>query len=420
MQRGARAPLTRRSFLTTAAAFPAFWSWALAGEAAPPSVLYRREPPPITSAGQVLDVMAFEALARDALPPAHYAYVATGVDDDLTVARNHQAFSHYEIRARRFSDMRHLDISHKVLGLHWASPIYLSAVGGMRALHPDGELAVARAARTRSVQVMLSTGTSTAVEPVAEARGAPLWQQLYATDDFAVTQAIVRRAQAAGCTAIVLTVDSAARPRNNETLMRAMREDNRPCTTCHANNSHDMWRRGPMFTGLDVSRVSTLQPADLSGAWLDRLRKEVKGQLLLKGIVTAEDAQLAVEHGADGIIVSNHGGRNEETLRASIDCLPEVVAAVKGRIPVLVDGGIRRGTDVFKALALGATAVLIGRPYVYGLAVAGYRGVREVIENFTADFELTMALAGCRSVAEIDRDALVASDSLGDAAPVSP
>jgi (S)-2-hydroxy-acid oxidase len=375
-------------------ALPAFWSWALDAETPPPSVLYRREPPPITSADQVLDVMGFEPLARQALPPAHYAYVATGVDDDLTVMRNHQAFAHYEIRARRFVDARQLDTSCTVLGAHWASPIYLSAVGGLRALHPDGELALARAARTRDVQLMLSTGTSTAVEQVSEARAAPTWQQLYATDDWSVTQAIVRRAEAAGCTAIVLTVDNSARPRNNETLLRAIQEDSRPCTTCHVNNSHDMWRRGPMFAGLDVSRVTALQPPDLTVEWLDRLRAQVKGKLIVKGIVTAEDAALVLAHGADGVIVSNHGGRNEETLRASIDCLPEVVAAVKGRIPVLVDGGVRRGTDVYKGLALGATAVGIGRPHAWGLAAFGQSGIEAVIDILNRELAAIMRQAG--------------------------
>jgi 4-hydroxymandelate oxidase len=396
-----RLPLTRRSFLGGLGALPAFGAWALAEETPPPSVLFRREPPPIASADQVLDVMGFEPLARAALPPAHFGYIATGVDDDLTVARNQQAFSHYEIRARRFNDLSHLDTSRAVLGARWPSPIYLSAVGGMRAFHAEGEVAVARAARARSMQLMLSTGTSTAVETVGEARGAPLWQQLYPTDDWAVAQAIVRRSEAAGCTAIALTVDSSARPRNNETLMRAVLTDNRQCVACHVNNSHDMWRRGPMFTGLDVSRVTTLAPPDLTVAFLDRLRAQVKGRLILKGIVTAEDAAIALDHGADGLVVSNHGGRNEETLRASIDCLPEVVSAVRGRIPVFVDGGIRRGTDIFKALALGATAVGIGRPQAWGLAAFGQPGVEAVIDILNRELAAIMRQAGTPTVASI-------------------
>ena len=394
-------PLTRRAFLGAAAALPALWSWARGDDTPPPAVLYRRAPPAVTSAGQVLDVMGFEPLAHDALPPAHFAYIATGVDDDLTVARNHEAFNHYEIRARRFADLRQLDTSRTVFGERWPSPLYLSAVSAMRAFHPQGELAVARAARERGTPLMLSSGTSTPLDAVSSALGHAPWQQLYPTDDWQVTLGIVRRAQAAGCPAIVLTVDSPVDPRNNETLRRAMRADNRDCLACHRNNSHDMWRRGPMFSGLDVSHVSQLQPPDLTLEWLDRLRREVKARLYIKGIVTGEDAALAVEHGADAVIVSNHGGRNEETLRATIDCLPEVVAAVRRRVPVFVDGGIRRGTDVFKALALGATAVGIGRPEAWGLAAFGQSGVEAVIDILNRELAAIMRQAGTPSVAAI-------------------
>jgi (S)-2-hydroxy-acid oxidase len=401
MRRGVRTPLTRRSFLGGVSALPAFWSWALAEEAAPPSVLYRREPPPITAAEQVLDVMGFEPLARQALPPAHFAYIATGVDDDLTVARNHQAFAHYEIRARRFVDVSHIDTARQVFGVRWPSPLYLSAVGSMRAFHPEGELAVARAAEARTMQLMLSTGSSTAVEEVATAVAAPFWQQLYPTDDWAVTTAIVRRAQGAGCSAIVLTLDSHIPHRNNETLKRAALADNRPCATCHKNNSHDMWLKSPMFEGLDVSRVTGLLPSNLTPAYLDRLRAQVKVRLILKGVVTAEDAALALEHGADALIVSNHGGRNEETLRATIDCLPEVVSAVHGRVPVFLDGGVRRGTDIYKALALGATAVGIGRPQAWGVAAFGQPGVEAVIDILDRELREIMIQAGTPAVADI-------------------
>jgi isopentenyl diphosphate isomerase/L-lactate dehydrogenase-like FMN-dependent dehydrogenase len=270
----------------------------------------------------------------------------------------------------------------------------------MRAFHPDAEVAVARAARSRSMQMMLSTGTSCTVEEVHEARGAPLWQQLYPTDDWSVTVGIIRHAERSGCSAIVLTVDSPG-IRNNETLKRAMQSDNRTCSACHPGNLHDMWRRGPMFTGLDVSRVSALAPRDLTPSYLDRLRAQVKCRLLVKGIVTGEDAAVAVEHGADGIIVSNHGGRNEETLRATVDCVPEVVAAVQGRVPVFVDGGVRRGTDVFKALALGATAVGIGRPQAWGLAAFGQPGAEAVIDILNRELAAIMRQAGTPTIDSI-------------------
>ncbi len=403
-------PLTRRSFVGGAAALPAFWSWALA-DGTPPSVLYRRAPPPITSADQVLDVMDFEALARAALPPAHFAYLATGVDDDRTVVRNHEAFAHYEIRARRFADLRRIDTSRKVFGTTWAAPLYVSCVSSERAFHPQGELAVARACKSRATQFMFCTGSSVSLADCSRASGAPLWHQLYATDDWTVTLGLLHRAEAAGCSAIALTVDLRSYPRHNETLVRGMREDSRQCSTCHVNNSHDMWRRGPVFAGLDTSRVTMLAPPALTIEYLDRLREQVKGRLIIKGIVTAEDAALAVEHGADGIVVSNHGGRDEETLRATIDCLPEVVAAVKGRIPVFLDGGIRRGTDMFKALALGATAVGIGRPQAWGLAAFGQSGVEAVLDILNRELVAIMRQAGTPTLAAITAASVVRSSA---------
>jgi (S)-2-hydroxy-acid oxidase len=345
--------------------------------------------------------MEFEALARAALPPAHFAYIATGADDDLTVARNHDAFSHYEIRVRRFNDVSRIDTSATVFGAKWTSPLYLSAVSSQRAFHADAEVATARAAKSRSMQMMLSTGTSASLEEVRDARGAPIWQQLYPTNDWKVTTAIVRRAESAGCPAIALTVDLPG-ARNNETLTRAFRVDNRPCIGCHLDNSHDMWHRpGPMFKGLDVSKVNTLAPAGITPDYLDRLRGLVKGKLIVKGVMEGADAALAIEHGADAVIISNHGGRNEETLRATVDCLPDVVAAVRGRVPIFIDGGVRRGTDIFKALALGATAVGIGRPQVWGLAAFGQPGVEAVIDILNRELTTIMRQAGTASIASI-------------------
>jgi isopentenyl diphosphate isomerase/L-lactate dehydrogenase-like FMN-dependent dehydrogenase len=392
---------TRRALLGSLVVLPAFCSRGWAQCAASAAQAFRKQPDPITSADQVLNVMEFEALARAALPPAHFAYIATGADDDLTVARNHDAFSHYEIRVRRFNDVSRIDTTTTVFGTKWTSPLYLSAVSSQRAFHPDAEVASARAAKSRSIQMMLSTGTSASLEEVRDARGAPIWQQLYPTNDWQVTTAIVRRAESAGCPAIALTVDLPG-GRNNETLTRAMRVDNRPCASCHLDNSHDMWHRpGPMFKGIDVSKVNALAPAGITPEYLDRLRALVKGKLIIKGIMEGSDAAFAVEHGADAVIISNHGGRNEETLRATVDCLPDVAAAVRGRVPVFIDGGIRRGTDIFKALALGATAVGIGRPQVWGLAAFGQPGVEAVIDILNRELTTMMRQAGTASIANI-------------------
>jgi 4-hydroxymandelate oxidase len=360
--------------------------------------------PPLT-ADKVVNISDFEALARAKLPPAHFGYVATGADDDRTVTLNHEAYSHIEIRSRRFIDVSKLDTSRSVLGSHWNQPFYFSAIGSMRAFHPEGELAVARAAANRQIQMMLSTTASTPVEEVVSARKAPVWQQLYATDDWHVTEAIVRRAEKAGCTAIFLTVDSPP-GRNTETLWRAMRQDSRDCTQCHIGGSHDPVRKAPMFAGVDVSHVTELSPSNMSGDYLQRLRKLVSVKLLVKGIVTAEDATFALQAGVDGIVVSNHGGRQEETLRSTIECLPEIVAAAGGRVPVFIDGGIRRGTDIFKALALGATAVGLGRPQVWGAAAFGQPGVEAISDILNRELRTIMRQAGTPNLASINRDHL--------------
>ena len=403
-----RPSLSRRTVLGGLSTLPIFLPRALAEQPATVAGAFTKAAVPITSPDQAINVLDFEALARDALPPAHFGYIATGVDDDRTVIRNHDAFSHYEIRARRFNDVRKVALATSVFGVSWPSPVYLSAVSAMRAFHPDAEVGVARAARSRSTHMMLSTGASCSTEDVVAARGAPIWQQLYPTDDWAVTEKVVARAENAGCTAIVFTVDSPG-ARNLETLKRATRIDSRDCSACHTPDSRLMWIRAPLFTGLDVSRVTAVAPANVSVAYLGRLRSIVKGRLLIKGIVTREDAVIALENGADGLVVSNHGGRNEETLRASVECLPEVLAAVRGRIPVFLDGGIRRGTDVFKALALGAAGVGIGRPQAWGLAAFGQPGVEAVLNILDTELTNIMRQAGTPTIATIGRAHVVGS-----------
>ncbi len=394
---------TRRRILSGLAAAPALLGMPRLGLSQAAAEPHMGGAP--ATADQVLNVADFEALARAKLPPAHFGYLATGVDDDRTVFLNHEAYSHIEIRSRRFVDVSKLDTRRSVLGSLWKQPFYFSAVSSMRAFHPEAEVAVARACASRDVEMMLSTGSSCSVEEVTAARNAPVWQQLYATDDWRVTEAIVRRAEKAGCTAILLTVDGPP-GRNSETLLRAMRRDGRECTQCHVGGSHDMWRKAPMFVGVDVSRVTQLLPTTLSGDYLERLRKLVTVKFLVKGVVTAEDATQAFHAGVDGIVVSNHGGRQEETLRSTIECLPEIVAAVDGRIPVLIDGGIRRGTDIFKALALGATAVGIGRPQAWGVAAFGQAGVEAVSDILTRELRTMMRQAGTPDLKSIDKDHL--------------
>jgi isopentenyl diphosphate isomerase/L-lactate dehydrogenase-like FMN-dependent dehydrogenase len=273
-------------------------------------------------------------------------------------------------------------------------------MGSQRAFNPDGELAVARAAKTKRHLQILSTVTTTSVEDVSAARGEPVWYQLYPTSDWTVAEGLLARAERAGCPAIVLTVDLPVGS-NRETLFRSQRVDTRDCRMCHQPGFAGMVSRKPMFDGLDVTRVDDLVHPGTTWEFVKRLRDRTRSKLLLKGIVTAEDAALCAGNGIDGIIVSNHGGRSEESGRATIDSLPEVVAAVRGRLPVLVDSGFRRGTDMFKALALGARAICIGRPYGWGLAAFGQAGVEAVLQILRAELTTTMRTCGTPAIKDI-------------------
>lgn len=379
----------------------------------------------ISSPDQAFDVMDFEPAARKALPPAHFGYLATGVDDDGTVRANREGYSHIQIRPRRLVDVEKIDMCVRLLGTTWSSPIVICPVSSQKAFHPDGEIAVARAARAKDHLQILSTAATSSVEEVTAARGTPVWQQLYPTNVWEVGRSIVKRAEAAGCPAIVFTVDQ-QEGANRETLFRAQRADKRECTACHQ-SAYTGYARGrpggasggfsgyaarkPMFNGLDVSAVTALRPIPMDWDFVKRLRDTVAVKLFLKGIVTREDAQLAVEHGIDGLVVSNHGGRAEETLRPTIESLPEVLDGVAGKIPVIVDGGIRRGTDIFKALALGATAVGIGRPQAWGLAAFGQPGVEAVLEILRRELKTIMRQAGTSSVDKITRGYVVTRPS---------
>jgi isopentenyl diphosphate isomerase/L-lactate dehydrogenase-like FMN-dependent dehydrogenase len=283
----------------------------------------------------------------------------------------------------------------------YASPIFTCPTSGEKFFDPDGELAVARATKARGAMQMLSTSTSTAVEEVNSAHGKPVWFQLYAPSAWQACERILRRVEAAGCPVIALTVDNIA-GRNSETYLRALPKDLSPCLACHTAGLGPSVEGRKMYDGIDMKGVAIRNPA-MTWEFVDRLRKATSLKLLLKGIDTREDARLAVEHGIDGILVSNHGGRATETGRSTIEALPEVVTEVGGRIPVFLDGGVRRGTDVFKALALGAKAVGIGRPYLWGLGAFGHAGVERVLEVLQGELELAMANCGTATVAAIDR-----------------
>jgi isopentenyl diphosphate isomerase/L-lactate dehydrogenase-like FMN-dependent dehydrogenase len=241
---------------------------------------------------------------------------------------------------------------------------------------------------------------NTSIADVNKEHGSPVWLQVYPTDDWNVTMALIRKAEAAGTPAIVLTVDRQG-GRNTQTLFRYRRQDDRTCIACHGGGFTNEVSRKPNFQGIDVSKVTNLYGTGMTWDFVMKLRMVTKMKVILKGIMTADDATRAVKAGVDGIIVSNHGGRAEESLQSTIRALPDVVKAVGGRIPVLVDGGIRRGTDVYKALALGATAVGIGRPYCWGLAAFGQPGVDAVLTILQREFETIMRQAGATTLKQI-------------------
>jgi 4-hydroxymandelate oxidase len=371
--------------------------------AASPLAFAQESNPAITDAKDALNVMDFEPLARKALPPAHWGYMATGVDDDVTLRANREAMAHYQLRARRLAGVAKADLKTEVFGATWEMPIYVSAVGHQKQFNPQGELATARAAKAQKTMQMLSTVANNSVEDVAQALGTAPWYQLYMPTTWDDTEKMVRRVEAAGCPVLAWTIDTLV-GRNTETATRWARLDDRDCMACHA--VHPITGRGgrnrtrPMFIGLSGSEIN---PAAADWSYVDRLKKMTRMKLLLKGIDTGEDARLAREHGVDGVIVSNHGGRATETGRGTLDILPEVVDAVGGQIPVFIDGGFRRGTDVVKALAIGARAVGIGRPYIWGLSSFGQAGVERVLELLRGELALTMRQCGIASVAQITR-----------------
>ena len=376
----------------------------------------QRLDPIIDAASQALNVFDFEAAARERLPVAHMGYLESGSDSDGTLRANREGFSRFQLRLRRLVDVREIDMSFRLFGGTWSSPIILAPVGSQRAFHADGELASARAAAAGKHLQVLATPTSTAIEDVNKARGEPVWFQLYPTDDWSVTQGVVKRAQAAGCPVLALTVDLQGSS-NRETELRARRRDTRDCSVCHKPGNTLAGQSGmapatvdgvrAMFRGLDLSRATSHQNAGADWDFVKRLRDSTTMKLLLKGIVTREDADLAVTHGIDGVIVSNHGGRAEDSGRATIESLVEVVEGVKGRIPIIVDGGFRRGTDIFKAIALGANAVMIGRPYIWGLAAFGQQGVEAVLDILRKELRTVMRQAGTVRLGAISRDYVI-------------
>jgi lactate 2-monooxygenase len=392
------------------------------------------------------DATKLEARARRSMSRQAFAYIATGAGTESTVRSNREAFDRWKIVPRVLRDVSERDTSVELFGRRFPSPFMLGPVGVLEMVDRDADLAVARAARTHGVPMILSNQASVPMEDVARELGeSPRWFQLYWSTSNELVESLVARAENSGCEAIVVTLDTTmlgwrsrdldlgylpflrgkgiAQYTSDKVFRRILKEPTdteqpTPKPTLQAIRTLIELTRaypGGFLRNLRsgdgraaVQRFTEIYSRP-SLTWEDLpfLRERTKLPILLKGLRHPDDARRAVDAGIDGIVVSNHGGRQVDGEIATIDALPGVAEAVDGRIPVLLDSGVRGGSDIFKALALGATAVLLGRPYAYGLAVAGEDGVREVIENFMADFDLTLGLAGCKSIDEVGREALV-------------
>lgn len=421
-------PNSRRQFLTFLAGSPLLaaagldrnWLAALGADARTDALLQAADtvagarhpvlqPPRITRAADALDVFDFESVAQQNIPVAHWGYLMTGTDDDGTIAANRAGFDRWTLKPRRLIDVSRIDASMTIFGSRYPTPIIVNPLGSQKAFHKDGEIATAKAARARDHLMVLSTVATTSIEDVIAARGGPVWFQLYHQTDWSITKQMVKRAERAGAPAIAFTVDLLGGS-NRETMIREARRDTRDCTKCHLGGAplpgvsgrvddRDN-RRKPNLVGYE-KLPPQLEKGTPTWEFVDRLKQSTSMKVLLKGIVTGEDAALAVEHGVDGLFVSNHGGRAENSRRATVVSLPEVVQGTSGRIPVICDGGFRRGTDVFKAMALGATGVGIGRPYIWGLGAFGQEGVEAVLTILRKEFELTMKQSGTTTLSQI-------------------
>ncbi|MGZ3609679.1 MAG: alpha-hydroxy acid oxidase [Ktedonobacteraceae bacterium] len=334
-----------------------------------------------------INVFEYEAVAQSKMDPAHWDFFAGGSDDEVTLRSNRAALERIRLRPRVLVDVSMIDTRTSVLGTPVSMPLLIAPTAIHCLAHPEGECATAQAAGQSNTLMIASTTATRSLEEIAQAASGPLWFQLYVYPSLQFAEQLVHRAESAGYRAIVLTVDlptlgNREKDRHNNVVI--------PPPPFFEANFVGVEKRGQEWVTLTWDSLS----------WL---RSITSLPILLKGILTAEDALLAIEHGIDGIVVSNHGGRQLDTAIASIEALPEIVDAVAGRCEVYFDGGIRRGTDVLKALALGARAVLVGRPVLWGLAANGAEGAYHVLEILRKEFELAMALSGCPTLSSIDQ-----------------
>jgi isopentenyl diphosphate isomerase/L-lactate dehydrogenase-like FMN-dependent dehydrogenase len=351
------------------------------------------------------NVAAYEALARERLPSAVHDYYAGGAEDELTLRLNRAAFTRWAFRPRVLADVSRVDTSLTLLGSELNLPVLLAPTAFQRLAHPDGELATARAAALAGTILVASTLSTTTVEQTAAACPTALWFQLYVYRDRELSRALIERAAACGCRALCLTVTVPVAGNRERDARNAFRL---PPGLAMANFEGHVQALMPETagSGLDAFIAGNFD-ASLDWRALEWLRSVSSLPIVVKGVMTGEDAALAVEHGAAAVIVSNHGGRQLDGAAPTLLALRDVVDGAAARVPVLMDGGVRRGSDVVKALCLGATAVLIGRPYLWGLAVGGQAGVERVLALLDAEIRRTLALLGRPTLASLGEDALL-------------
>ena len=368
-------PVSRRALLSS----------ALAAAAARRPARGQTPSPPGADLDKLLSLFDYESAAEKRISHGAWARISGGAADELTLRWNHEAYEHIRLKPRALVDVSRLDTRVNLFGQELPFPILLAPTGGQRFVHPEGEIAAVRGAAAAGATYVISSSASMRVDDIAKAASGPVWFQIYVQKDRGFTRDLIQRAEGSGCRALCLTVDSPTfGARNREDRAKGELPE----------------RELPNLQGKDY-----LDPS-LTWKDVDWLLSFVRRPLLLKGVLNPDDAATGVTAGAAGIIVSNHGARNLDTVPATIDVLPRVVEKVAGRVPILVDGGIRRGTDIVKALAYGARAVQIGRPYLWGLGIAGAEGVARVVQILRKEFELAMALTGRPTLASIDRTVL--------------
>jgi 4-hydroxymandelate oxidase len=347
----------------------------------------------------------YENAARDILPKMSFDYIAGGADDEITLRENRDAFERWRLRPRVLTGVGQRDLTTTILGQTLSFPVGIAPTALHMLAHPDGELAATRAAGSTGVVFCASTFGSYTMEDVAKAASGPHWFQLYCYNDRGLTENLVERAVASGYQAIVLTADA---PVVSHRWRDARNRFAPPPGVSLKNFESETQRSMQRTQGSSLSAyVAARVEPNLTWMDVDWLANKAGLPVLVKGILTGEDARLAAEHGAAGVIVSNHGGRQLDGAITAIDALPEIVEAVGGKLDVLADGGVRRGTDVLKLLALGAKVVMIGRPVQWGLAVDGEAGAKAVLDLLRTEFDIAMALTGCRSIADIQRGLVV-------------